>query len=58
MVFKSKHTKPAYCPDCKWYNVDCYPSEDEWTKNCDVFEPKEEIKNKEGEKYEKKNKNY
>ena len=32
------NTKPAYCPHCKYYLIDCTPDHEDWRKGCDAFE--------------------
>jgi hypothetical protein len=31
-------SKAAFCPACKYYEIDCHVDEDEWTLPCDYYE--------------------
>jgi len=36
--------KPAYCPACKFYQVDCNTDAEDWHLPCECYEPSEEDK--------------
>jgi len=34
--------KPAYCPACKFHQVDCNTDPEDWTLPCECYEQREE----------------
>ena len=38
-TMKKREMKPAYCPDCKYYEQDCNPNPEDFALPCESYEP-------------------